>query len=302
MNKVLILGVNGFTGRHFQDYIIREKLDQNYSFIGADRKIEQRVGIDYRQTNLVLGENLRKLIEDERPDYIMNFTGIFNDANFRAILTVNSELPRKILDIISIRGFPLKNILLIGSAAEYGSNDNLPLKEDSDLCPVSFYGLSKVIQTHYAGYYHRNYRNINVNVARTFNIIGSGMSTLLSIPLFFKQIEEAKDGGSIYVGNLNTKRDFLDISDVIDAYWKILIGGERGRIYNLCRGKSVKIKDILQYMILKSGKKLHVIVEDNYLKTNDILDSYGDNSKLVRDTGWNCRVSINDAIDKLIHL
>ena len=268
MNKVLILGVNGFTGRHFQDYIISKKLYENYSFIGVDQKIEQRIDIDYRQTDLVKCENLRNLIEDERPDYIMNFSGIFTAADFKTIFAINSELSRKIFDLIAIHGFPIKNILLIGSAAEYGSNDNLPLKEDSDLCPVSFYGLSKVIQTHYANYYHRNYKNMNVNVARVFNILGSGMSTLLSIPSFLKQIEDAVDGGSIYVGNLSTKRDFLDISDVVDAYWKILIGGERGRIYNLCRGTSVMVKDILDYMIMKSGKKIHVVVEDKHIKAN----------------------------------
>lgn len=298
MNKVLILGVCGFTGRHFQDYILNNHLDRNFSFIGADRIIEKRIGIEYREIDLLEGENIEKLVREARPDYIMNFSGIFNSSYYSNILEANAGLSFRIFDTVAKHDMTVKNILLVGSAAEYGMNSSLPLKEDSHLCPVSLYGLSKVIQTQYALYYHQNFK-INVNVARTFNIIGDGMSTMLSISSFLKQIREAVDGSTIYVGNLNTKRDYLDISDVVDAYWKILNVGGCGRIYNVCRGKSDLIQDILDYMIKKSGKKIHVVVKDDYVKKNDILDSYGDNTRIVKDTGWSCQTDLYKAIDKM---
>lgn len=299
MNRILILGINGFTGRHFQDYIVSNRLDERYSFIGADREIERSISIDYRKIDLLEGNNVQELIMETRPDFVINFSGVFNAEDFNTIVEANAGLSRRILDTIVHHGLPVKNILLVGSAAEYGMNSNLPLLEDSDLCPVNFYGLSKVIQTHYALYYHRNYR-INVNVARTFNIIGSGMSTMLSIPSFLRQVKEVDDDGVIYVGNLNTKRDFLDVSDIVYAYWKILFEGRPGQIYNVCRGRSDLMKDILDYMIEKSGKRIRVVVKDEYVKKNDILDSYGDNSKIVKDTGWKCHAGVYEAIDKIL--
>jgi len=74
-----------------------------------------------------------------------------------------------------------------------------------------------------------NYR-IPLNIARTFNIIGKYISPSLSIGSFVKQIKEARAHDSIHVGNLNAKRDYLDIVDVGAAYWKILLKGQNGKI------------------------------------------------------------------------
>jgi GDP-4-dehydro-6-deoxy-D-mannose reductase len=299
MNKVLILGINGFTGKHFQDYIAKNRLEERYFFVGADREIERKINIDYRKIDLLDWQNLQELVIDVAPDYIMNFVGIFRANEFSTILGTNAELSRRLLDIVVNEGLSIRKLLFIGSAAEYGMNSNLPLIEDADLSPVNFYGLSKVIQTHYVRYYYRKF-NTNVNIARTFNIIGKCMLPMLSIPSFLKQVREVDDGGVIYVGNLNTKRDFLDVSDIVDAYWKILFEGHPGEIYNVCRGRSYLMKDILDYMIEKSGKIIDVTVKDEYVKIDDISDIYGDNSKLVNDTGWNCRIGVYEAVDKIL--
>lgn len=60
------------------------------------------------------------------------------------------------------------------------------------------------------------------------------------------------------------------------------------------------MKDILDYMIEKSGKKVRIVVKDEYVRKNDILDSYGDDPMLVKNAGWNCRVGVYEAIDKIL--
>ena len=85
---------------------------------------------------------------------------------------------------------------------------------------------------------------------------------------------------------------------MIDAYWKILLEGD-GQIYNVCRGESDQIKDILNYLIKRSNKELRIVVKDSYVKKNDIIDSYGDNSKLIKDTRWNSHVGVYEALDKI---
>jgi len=298
MNKVLILGVNGFTGKHFQDYIVRNNLKEHYSFIGADKKIEKIIDIDYREVDFLKRNNLQQLIKESQPNYVINFAGIINSDDFDVMIKINSGIARKIFDTVVKYDVPIQKILLVGSAAEYGINYNLPLMEEAKLYPITLYSLSKIIQTYYT-FYNYNKFKIKVNVARTFNVIGKGMSRSLSISSFLHQILEAKDGDNIYVGNMHTKRDFLDISDVVDAYWKILLRGKAGLIYNVCRGSSNYIRDILDYMIFKSGKKINIVLKDNRIRKDDVLDIYGDNSRLVMDTEWNYQVGIYEAIDKL---
>ena len=70
-------------------------------------------------------------------------------------------------------------ILLIGSAAEYGAIDEEenPIAETHPLKPISIYGLTKVLQTQLMDYYYRMHQ-INIVMARTFNILGSRGSTV----------------------------------------------------------------------------------------------------------------------------
>jgi len=285
MDKILVLGINGFTGKHFQDFIVKNKLLKGASFVGADKAIEKRIGICYKKIDLSCYKDLEKLILGVAPDYIINFAGIFNSKSFSELENINAGISRNIFEVILRNRLTVKNTLLIGSAAEYGLNSNLPIAEEEKLNPVSPYGVSKVIQTVYANYYLANF-GANVNIARTFNVVGRYLSELLSVSSFVEQIRKARNGDKILVGNLNTKRDFLDIADVVNAYWKILMNGKQGQVYNVCRGKSLCIKDILDFLIKRSGKKISIEVKKEYLRKNDILDSYGDNSRLKLDTDW----------------
>ena len=77
MYKVLILGVNGFIGTHFQEYIVKYKLTEDYNFIGVDREIEKKGPLSYWEVDLNAPGVTETLIEDVSPDYIMNIAGVF---------------------------------------------------------------------------------------------------------------------------------------------------------------------------------------------------------------------------------
>lgn len=299
MDKVLILGINGFIGKHFQDYIIKRKLSKDYAFIGVDKIGTDKLrAINYKKIELLDYANFQKLILKETPDYIINLTGIFNSGDFKFLEDVNVGISRSIFEIILKKGIKVKNILLIGSAAEYGRNNNLPIKENEPLNPINPYGLTKALQTLYALFFFNNF-GINFNIARTFNLVGTDISTSLSVGSFANQIKNTENE-IIHVGNLNTKRDFLNVKDGICAFWKILINGRKGEIYNVCSGRSYLMKDILDFLIKNSKKKLKVSVEKKLFKRNDILDSFGDNSKLKKDTGWKEEDNIFSALKGML--
>ena len=166
----------------------------------------------------------------------------------------------------------------MGSAAEYGSTASNPIREDAAPQPISQYGLSKLYQTLLSEYFFRNY-GLPTVVARTFNILGDGVSPELSIGSFMRQIAALPDGGVIKVGNISTSRDFLHISEVSRRYWELLMKGAPGEIYNVCSGVPRSIRSVLDDLIRESGKKLFVEIDRALFKERDIDSIYGDRTK-----------------------
>lgn len=288
MKRILFLGSNSFTGAHFKDFINRKQLGEEFNIFGADRQerdLNEKGGLEYRKVNLCDEIELANLLSDVRPDYIINLTGTFSAASYAEYIHVNTGITNSIFRFIITAGLKIENFLVIGSAAEYGSSLKLPINEESSTRPVNLYGLSKLMQTYIARYYFDTC-GIKMNVARTFNIIGKGISNRLAIGNFIDQIERAQDGDTLQVGNLETKRDYLHIEDVVEAYWKILMGGRPGEVYNVCSGESCSMRSILNGLVRRSGKSLKIVTGPIFVKKNDVLDIYGDNSKLVSHTGW----------------
>ncbi len=279
--KLLIFGVSGFIGRNFLKQVAHfSSLDFEITSVVTQSRnnIAQSAGhleIVHKFDRLTL----EKLLSKVKPDYVTNFIGSFGNKNYEDLFETNVEIPQKILQAILDSGLLNTRLLFIGSAAEYGSDTRSPLTELSPLLPNSIYGLTKVLQTNLIQFYYRNFR-INSIIARTFNLVGDGLSKELSIGNFQEQIHLAKNGDTIKTGNLDSRRDFLDVAVAVDFYIKLLLHGEPGQVYNVCSGTSVRVGDVLTRMIAKSGKTLKVIASQDLVRENDILEIYGSRAKL----------------------
>ncbi len=284
MDKVCILGIDGFTGSHFLDYIQTHRLAEQYDFFGFSRT-PTHVHIPISALSATDRGALSATLKKLQPQYIVNLIGSPQPATLEAAVALNATISQWICEITLEEHLPLKKLLAIGSAAEYGVPESLPITELHPLQPVSMYGLAKAWQTQVLSYFHRKH-SLPINVARTFNIIGSGMPNYLSIGSFAEQIRTLGDVGKLLVGNIESKRDFLNINDVIDAYWKILIDAPSGEIYNVCNGSSLSMREILQTMIKASHKNITIHLDQQRVKRHDVPDIYGDNQKLQQATNW----------------
>lgn len=279
MKTVLVLGIEGFTGRHFQKYIEAHQLRKRFSFVGVDRHCVRRIPIAYRDMDLLGSGAVEKLIADVRPAYICNFAGLLKSDDLVASLRVNAELSARICETLRTTRIPVKKVLLVGSSAEYGMPRSLPVNEHHPLDPQTPYGISKAVQSHYAAYFS-HHCGIPVVVARTFNLSGPDVPEYLAYGSFRAQIEKARNGGVIPVGNLDTQRDYIDIKDAVDAYWRIALSGNAGEVYNVCSGIPRSMSDILAEMIAASGKKLRTRIDPRRKFAGDIPCIYGANRKL----------------------
>jgi GDP-4-dehydro-6-deoxy-D-mannose reductase len=280
MSSILILGAAGFTGRAMIKYLGTAGVAHTRRIVGVDRKVSQPVeGIVFIEADLVDGAGIRSVLRDVRPEFVFNFAGAFGSDNLPALIRANVLIVAELLEATVACGQSVRRVLLVGSAAEYGAPKQLPVSEDAALAPVTAYGVSKMMQSGLARFYYQHW-SVPVVIARAFNLIGPGLSEALSLGAFEKRIREAQPGGSIRVGNIESRRDFVNVSDAVEQYWRIATCGEPGEVYNVCSGKPTRVGDVVEAMIRESGKDLRIEADPDLFRADDVAEIYGDNRKL----------------------
>jgi GDP-4-dehydro-6-deoxy-D-mannose reductase len=284
MTSVAVFGISGFSGRHFEKFVVSAGLSGKFEFFGFGRDLSEaeRSGIfSYREGNACEDSEVFRFFDEIQPAYVLNLTGIFRAESFEKFVAVNVGVSRAICEAVRLSSPRIQKLVFVGSAAEYGSTAANPIREDAEPRPISHYGLSKLYQTLLSGYFFRNY-GLPTVVARTFNVLGEGLSPELSIGNFMRQIAALPDGGVVKVGSISTSRDFLHISEVSRRYWDLLMRGVPGEIYNVCSGVPRTIRSVLEDLIRESGKTLSIETDPSLFKERDIDSIYGDSTKYDR--------------------
>ena len=197
---------------------------------------------------------------------------------------------------------PDARFLQIGSAAEYGLPQYLPIDEGHPLEPAAPYGISKVAAERYCSFLHRT-QDLDVVLLRPFNHTGAGQTDDYVLPAFARQvtrIEAGLDPPVLHVGNLDVARDFLHVDDVVSAYMFAAQHGVAGVEYNVCSGAPVLIRDALDTMIETIGIDAEVRTDPDRVRPADAPEIYGSHQRLSDATGWMPSTSFIDLLADLI--
>jgi len=166
--------------------------------------------------------------------------------------------------------------------------DELPIQETNPLRPLSPYAVSKVAQDMLGYQYWMSWKVDSVRT-RGFNHEGPRRGPVFVASDFAKQIADIEKGLKppvLGVGNLDARRDFTDVRDVVRAYWLALEKCEPGEVYNICRGRAWSIREVLDLLLSMTTAKVEVRQEPWRLRPSDVPVLLGDNSKFVKATGW----------------
>ena len=296
--KILITGVTGFVGSHLAEYCL--SLDQQVEVIGTCRWRSRRENIEHLEDAINLYEcdlrdasSVKTLLADIQPERIFHLaaqsyvpsswnspgetitTNVIGQLNiFEAMRETNSTA----------------SIQIAGSSEEYGlvHPEEAPITEENPLRPLSPYAVSKVAQDMLAYQYFQSY-GLRVVRTRAFNHTGPRRGDVFVTSNFAKQIAEIEAGQRppvIHVGDLNPKRDFTDVRDIVRAYWLSLEHCNLGEVYNVASGKAYRIKEVLEILLDNSGQDIEVVEDPERLRPSDVPLLLGDNSRFCKATGW----------------
>lgn len=310
--RVLITGITGFAGSHLADYILANHPD--VEVFGTIRWRSRRENIQHIEEKIGLCEadlkdvtSLNKCLDEIRPDRIFHLAAqSFVPTSWKCpseTFTINAVGQINLFEaILSLKLTP--NIHVAGSSEEYGlvQPEELPMKETNALRPLSPYAVSKVAQDLLAWQYFKSYGLRTVRT-RGFNHTGPRRGEVFICSNFAKQIAEIEKGKKepvIHVGNLEAKRDFSDVRDIVRAYWLCLEKGEEGEVYNIGKGKAYSMQEVLDMLLSMSKVNVKVQVDPQRLRPSDVPILISDSTKFRKLTGWKPEIPFRDSLHDLL--
>ncbi len=314
--RALVTGGFGFVGRHLSHHLVSCGDDVAVTYQAGEEKaddvsVNQGVALPKSVQTIALDICDRKAVFDVitllKPDAVYHLAArtFVPDAEKQArdVFEVNLFGTLNILDAL-VENSPTSRILYVSSAEVYGEPKpgSLPITEDTPLRPISIYGVTKA-SADLAVHKYAKRENLHGVRIRPFPHLGPGQDERFAISNFAKQIAEIKLGKRepvIKVGNLEARRDYSDVSDIVRGYREALLNGKRGEAYTLCSGKSVEIGEVLQQLIKVSEVDVEIQVDPERLRPVDIPDSYGSYGRAQKDFGWKPRIDLEGTLHSIL--
>lgn len=305
MKKALIIGAGGFVGGYLVDHLQK---DCKWSVV-ITKKAEEDLSASNTEVfelDILDCQSVKRVLNKVRPDYIFHLAAQSSVAlswkDFPLTVDINIKGCINILNAVHELDYKPR-ILLIGSGEEYGSaSAEIPIAEDAMPRPNNPYAVTKFCQNMVGTIYSKAY-NLEIIMVRAFNHIGPRQSPVFVVADFCKQVAEIKKGLKnpiIYVGNLDVKRDFTDVRDVVRAYSLLIQNGKSGETYNVGSGKAVSIKSILEQIILLSDMSIEIKVDRDKYRPVETSMIEADISKLVECTNWKRKFTLEATLSDVL--
>lgn len=294
--RAFVTGIGGFAGRH----LIRHLQACGDSVAGLARSADADGLPD--NVDLFLGDltdqaSVLDAVRGASPDAVYHLAAQSSSTESLAdpweTLQNNLRGQVYLLDAL-VRVCPSVRVLVIGSAEEYGgvAPQHLPTTEEAPLRPVTPYAVSKVGQDMMGFQYFAQFKLPVVRV-RPFSHTGPGHDPRFAVPAFARQIAEIEAGlrdPVLRVGNLEAKRDFCDVRDMVRAYRMAALVGEPGEVYNLGSGRSISVQSVLDDLVRTCRVPVVVETDPERLRPVDIPIQQADITKFQRIAAWVPRV------------
>lgn len=296
---IWVTGAAGFTGRHLIDYLRRAYPDEPVVALGRNAPPPASAGsnITWVQADVTDPDRLIEVAGQYPPKWVFHFAALMPPADEAAMWHINVAGTHGLISALFFKKCFDTRILLVGSAAEYSHNDTGYYTEAEPCIGYSAYGKVKSAQSMLAlqmGWVSQ----LDVIVARPFNLVGPGLSANLIAGKLSAELERGK--GRITLGNIHSQRDFLDVRDAVRAYCLLLEKGRAGQAYNVCSGSPTSIETLVTLAAEVLGVVAQISVDENLFRQKDLDRVYGSNQLICRETGWRPEISLRQSLTDMM--
>lgn len=314
--KIVVTGFSGFVARHFIQYLYDKDIEAE--ILGIDintpsynyENLKDKLHIQFQKVDLLDEGELRYHLQSFVPEYVLHLASYSSVAyswkypaeSFKNNTNIFLNLVSTIKDINKEC-----RILSVGSSEEYGNveQDDLPLRETHALMPVSPYAVARVSQEMLSKIYCDGY-DMNIVLTRSFNHIGPYQDERFVVPSFIRRILTLADAGqkigTIETGDISIIRDFVDVRDVVHAYYLLLMNGTPGEIYNICSGKGVALKTMIDMIAEELRVEVKPQINPEYVRPNDNKIMIGSAQKIEEELGWVPQISLENTLKDMIEI
>lgn len=321
--RVLITGYTGFVGSHMADYLLAE---HDCEVVGATRWRSDRQNVKHLENNervttceldLLDPASLNQALKVHEPDYIIHFAAQSSpQSSFKVpVQTLRTNIEGSVNLYEAIRNHGKKSVrtVIVSSSEVYGNPlpEEVPIKETNPIRAANPYSISKVGADFMAQYYQKAY-DLDLIITRMFSHEGARRGLDFALSSFAHQIvlaEEAEElqlyaKHPIRVGNLDSVRSYIHISDAVRAYALALETGVRGEIYNIGGNSTFTIREALDKLLSASTlsrDRFRIEVCRELLRPTDITLQIPDCTKFRTHTGWEPTTGLDEIVQDLLN-
>lgn len=300
--RSLVTGVAGFIGSHLAERLLQE----NHHVVGVDcftdyyakslkqaniKRLLKEPGFSFVDANL-LTASLPALLGDR--DYIFHQAaqaGVRSSwgAEFEIYTSLNVLATQRLLE--ACKGLNIRKFIYASSSSVYGDAQELPLREESVLKPVSPYGVTKLAAEQLCYSYWKNYQ-IPTSSLRYFTVYGPRQRPDMAFHRFMRAI---LDGETIEIyGDGKQTRDFTFVSDIVNGNLLAMQSALDGCVFNLGGGSRVVLNDVLETIQQVAGKGAKIVYRD--VQRGDVKHTLADTGKAMGELAYRPQVDLNTGL------
>ena len=310
--SVLVTGAGGFAGGHLLDLLVnndteifrRHSDDLIFAWHrpGSDPPAARK-HVTWQAVDIVDAGGVHDAIAQIKPRAVYHCAGAAHVGkaweNTTSTLEINVRGTHNLLEGLR-KARVSARVLIPGSALIYRSSDEA-MTEDHPFGPQGPYAVSKLAQEMAA--LRAREDGIRVTIARSFNHVGPRQDPYFAASGFARRIADIEAGrweAEIAVGNLDARRDIHDVRDTVRAYRLILEHGADGRAYNICSGRAISIRALLDKLLALSRVPIRIRVDPARYRPNDVPLLLGDPTRLQTELGWLPEIDLDRTLEDLL--
>lgn len=307
-SRILITGCTGFVGRYvLEECSIRYPQADLFGLAGHETSSMKTNTGKLLVADITQRDQIQQVVAQVQPDLIFHLAAQSSVAdswkNPHTTLRVNVEGTIHLLEALRTEHLSPR-IVLVGSGEQYGlvGPEENPIREDCLFRPANPYAVSKASQDLYGYQYFISY-GLPIIRARPFNHFGPGQPSTFVIAKFARQlalIEAGKAPPEFPVGNLQARRDFLPVEDVVTAYLTLAEQGQPGKAYNIGSGLSCSIRSMLDLLLTLTTVSIRINEDPALLRPVDVPLLEADTSRLRTDTNWQPTIPFEVALQRTL--